>query len=87
VAPAASEPPAVAATESAGAAGTAAAAQGVPAPVPNWDPAGEPGAAASRASAPGDGLDLGDRPEIYVGAAFAAGLVLAGLLRWLASRG
>jgi len=81
------EPPAIAATESAGAAGTAAAAQGVPAPVPTWDPVGEPApAGASPASAAGE-LDLGDRPEIYVGAAFAGGLVFAGLLRWLSRRG
>jgi hypothetical protein len=39
------------------------------------------------AGASGEGPDLGERPEIYVGAAFAGGLVLAGLLRWLASRG
>lgn len=27
--------------------------------------------------------DFADRPEVYVGAAFAGGLVFAGLLRWL----
>jgi hypothetical protein len=27
-----------------------------------------------------------ERPEVYVGAAFAGGLVLAGVLRWLGNR-
>ncbi len=27
--------------------------------------------------------DFAERPEVYVGAAFAGGLVFAGLLRWL----
>ena len=47
---------------------------------------------ATAAQPPGDtpGVDEGDtfaeRPEVFVGAAFAGGLALAGVLRWLGSR-
>ena len=42
-----------------------------PAPVPEGDSGG--------------GV-FADRPEVFVGAAFAGGLALAGVLRWLGSR-
>lgn len=35
------------------------------------------------AHAAADSDSFADRPEIYVGAAFAGGLAVAGLLRWL----
>jgi hypothetical protein len=52
---------------------------GSTAPWADQSPAG-----ASRAAADGDAF--AERPEVFVGAAFAGGLVLAGLLRWLGSR-
>ena len=53
------------------------AAQSTSEPTPAWQDAG---------SAPQDAQDPGalkEHPEILVGAAFAGGLALAGLLRWL----
>ncbi len=52
-------------------------------------PASEPGAAAAGSTSPtgadqaADHDDFAERPEVYVGAAFAGGLALAGLLRLL----
>jgi hypothetical protein len=40
--------------------------------------------AAAQAAAESDAF--AERPEVYVGAAFAGGLVLAGVLRWLGNR-
>ena len=71
--PPAAPPPAATAFESAAPAGTAAAAADF--------------SAAPAHDADGDsGLDLGERPEIYVGAAFLGGLVLAQALRFISSR-
>lgn len=59
-----------------------------PAP-PRFASAGEPGPAAAGPTSPADADQAADhdpfaeRPEIYVGAAFAGGLALAGLLRLL----
>ena len=53
---------------------------------PPWDKGPEPAPAAeSPAGAPGaESPDtFAKRPEVFVGAAFAGGLALAGLLRWL----
>ena len=43
-------------------------------------------AAASAATGGGDGDAFAERPEVFVGAAFAGGLALAVTLRWLGSR-
>jgi hypothetical protein len=61
---------------------------------------GSTGGAAPAAGAPGQGQGqspadaqaaaetdaFAERPEVYVGAAFAGGLVVAGVLRWLGNR-
>jgi hypothetical protein len=41
------------------------------------------GAAATEPSPPSQEDTFAQKPELFVGAAFAGGLVLAGLLRWL----
>ena len=56
---------------------------------PPFVPAPESGTAAAGPTSPADADRAADhdafaeRPEVYVGAAFAGGLVLAGLLRFL----
>ena len=41
------------------------------------------GASPLAADAAGGGDTFAERPEVFVGAAFAGGLAIAGLLRWL----
>jgi hypothetical protein len=48
---------------------------------PRAPDAGKPGSRQSPADAREDTFE--ERPELFVGAAFAGGLVVAGLLRWL----
>lgn len=48
-----------------------------------WATAAQPVADAPAAA---DSDTFAERPEVFVGAAFAGGLVLAGVLRWLGSR-
>ncbi len=45
-------------------------------------PAGMPPRSSNEADEAGED-DFAQRPEVYVGAAFAGGLAFAGLLRWL----
>ena len=40
-------------------------------------------AASTESSQPSPDDTFAEKPELFVGAAFAGGLVLAGLLRWL----
>jgi hypothetical protein len=51
-----------------------------PAPAP-WESQSPADAQAASSSD-----SFAERPEVYVGAAFAGGLVVAGLLRWIGSR-
>ena len=46
-----------------------------------FDPA--PGVSPAAADAAADEDAFAERPELFVGAAFAGGLAVAGLLRWL----
>ena len=52
-----------------------------------------PSEAPWKSQSPADAQEAGsdsdafaERPEVYVGAAFAGGLVIAGVLRWLGNR-
>jgi hypothetical protein len=78
-------PPGAAAAGSAAAAGTAAAAEGVGGSTALEEPE-VPVLGPDRPAEDSPSPDLGERPEIWVGAAFAGGLVLAAVLRWLSSR-
>jgi hypothetical protein len=51
-------------------------------------PSGAPwqGQSPADAQAAAESDAFAERPEVYVGAAFAGGLVLAGVLRWLGNR-
>jgi hypothetical protein len=49
-----------------------------------WSEQGQSPASAQAAATDDDAF--AERPEVYVGAAFAGGLVLAGVLRWLGKR-
>ena len=52
-------------------------------PIPAYrGPASPPASSPADADAAAQD-DFADRPELYVGAAFAGGLAFAGLLRWL----
>jgi hypothetical protein len=61
-----------------GSTGGAAAATGAPRPAQGQSPAD--------AQAAADTDTFAEHPEVFVGAAFAGGLVVAGVLRWLGNR-
>lgn len=61
---------------------------GTPWSKPEFAPAPESGTVSAAAQSPthantAESDAFAERPEVYVGAAFAGGLVVAGLLRWI----